>query len=202
MMPEYSEKERKILDAAVLLIESKSSSWGSVKVADIAQAAGIGKGTVYEYFSSKVEILQKAICYYIEKEVEESWDEISREMNFHDSVLLAMRRMIRARNCPSIWNPQLLNSLDFDSGKQVIIWVREHCMKYMTKISQLLLSRGVAEGLFPLPDSEWASLSFINLFCGLDFVSHFESDNDTLASYLETEYEMLLCLLKNAGSKN
>lgn len=35
----------------------------SIKVADIALAAGIGKGTIYEYFSSKEEIIIKAMAY-------------------------------------------------------------------------------------------------------------------------------------------
>ena len=199
MMRECSEKERKILDAAILLIETRGSSLGSMKVADIAQAAGIGKGTVYEYFSSKVEILQQAICYYIENEVEQAWCEIRNEVDFRSSVLQAMKRMLRAKNCPSIWNPQLLNLLDHDSGQQVLEQVRDYCMEHMTKMSQQLLERGVAEGLFPVPDPKWASLSFINLFCGLDFVAHFEPAEDALNSYLETEYDMLLCLLKNAA---
>ncbi len=38
----------------------------TVKITDIAQAAGIGKGTVYEYFSSKEELIVKALLYAME----------------------------------------------------------------------------------------------------------------------------------------
>ena len=37
----------------------------TLKVADITGRAGIGKGTAYEYFSSKEEIISSAILYYV-----------------------------------------------------------------------------------------------------------------------------------------
>lgn len=40
-----------------------------MKVQDIAQAAGIGKGTVYEYFTSKEEILQGMALYCFDSEI-------------------------------------------------------------------------------------------------------------------------------------
>jgi len=48
------EKRRAILQAAMAVFARKGFS--ATKVADIAREAGIGKGTVYEYFSSKDEI--------------------------------------------------------------------------------------------------------------------------------------------------
>lgn len=42
----------------------------SMKVSDITARAGIGKGTAYEYFSSKEEIISNAIAYDVEKKRE------------------------------------------------------------------------------------------------------------------------------------
>ena len=39
----------------------------TVKVSDITGRAGIGKGTAYEYFSSKEEIISSAILYYVQE---------------------------------------------------------------------------------------------------------------------------------------
>jgi len=47
-------KSEKIITAAIKIFAQKGLEKG--KIADIAQEAGIGKGTVYEYFSSKEEI--------------------------------------------------------------------------------------------------------------------------------------------------
>ncbi len=54
-----AEKRKLILDSAYeLFLEER---YASAKIADIAARAGIGKGTVYEYFSSKEEILLEII---------------------------------------------------------------------------------------------------------------------------------------------
>ncbi len=43
---------------------NEGSDVNSLKVADITSRAGIGKGTAYEYFSSKEELMSLAILYY------------------------------------------------------------------------------------------------------------------------------------------
>ena len=59
------EKREKILDAAIKVFSQKGRS--STKIADIAEAAGIGKGTVYEYFQSKDEVFAASFYYFMEK---------------------------------------------------------------------------------------------------------------------------------------
>jgi len=48
------DKRKKIIEAAINVFAQKGLERG--KISDIAKEAGIGKGTVYEYFSSKDEI--------------------------------------------------------------------------------------------------------------------------------------------------
>ena len=49
-------KKEQILHAALEVFAKQGLQKG--KIADIAEKAGIGKGTVYEYFSSKEEIFK------------------------------------------------------------------------------------------------------------------------------------------------
>jgi AcrR family transcriptional regulator len=51
---EFQRREREILDAALPLLNG--DSWMSVTVEQIAEAAEVGKGTVYKHFASKEEI--------------------------------------------------------------------------------------------------------------------------------------------------
>lgn len=51
-------KDEAIVEAALELFKEKG--FAAVRIADIARQAGVGKGTVYEYFSSKEELLQRA----------------------------------------------------------------------------------------------------------------------------------------------
>ncbi|MDO5292970.1 MAG: TetR/AcrR family transcriptional regulator [bacterium] len=63
------EKVVLIYDAVVNLI-NENSSINTMKVVDITSRAGIGKGTAYEYFSSKEEIITKALMFDTMKKVE------------------------------------------------------------------------------------------------------------------------------------
>lgn len=51
-----------VYDSVLYLLSTKSDIAG-IKVSDIARGASIGKGTIYEYFKSKDEIIVKAIVY-------------------------------------------------------------------------------------------------------------------------------------------
>ena len=72
---------------AVLSLLKEGSDVTKLTVSDIAKAAGIGKGTTYEYFSSKDEIIAKSLIYgyklmmgYIVeklKNADKLWDKIS-----------------------------------------------------------------------------------------------------------------------------
>ena len=59
------EKREKILEAAISVFAKKGTA--KTKTADIAEAAQIGKGTIYEYFQSKDEIIMAAFYYVIKK---------------------------------------------------------------------------------------------------------------------------------------
>lgn len=56
---------------AVRELISQGEDFGSISVATITGKAGIGKGTAYEYFESKDEIVACALLYYIKKCVED-----------------------------------------------------------------------------------------------------------------------------------
>ena len=60
MEKKLCEKERLMFQAVIELIEEGMDIY-SMKVSDITSRAGVGKGTAYEYFSSKEELIAKAL---------------------------------------------------------------------------------------------------------------------------------------------
>lgn len=66
---EYSAKEISIFEGVFALL-NQGRQLHELKVADIAAAANMGKGTAYEYFSSKEDILRQALGYHVVKEFE------------------------------------------------------------------------------------------------------------------------------------
>lgn len=61
-MRTYSEKQLVVLQSVIRLMEG-GADLREVKASDIAQAAGIGKGSLYLYFSSKEDIILNALLY-------------------------------------------------------------------------------------------------------------------------------------------
>ena len=58
-MTNHTGKRHRLLDAAVQLWR-QGQALSSMTVQQLAQAAGVGKGTVYEYFSCREELLAQA----------------------------------------------------------------------------------------------------------------------------------------------
>lgn len=97
------EKKAKILEAAIHVFSHKGLR--NTKISDIAEAAHIGKGTIYEYFRSKDEIFAASFAYFMEK-IEE----------------IIARRLFR------IHDPLEKLKAYFESWIEVLV---EHCSGYL-----------------------------------------------------------------------
>lgn len=80
---QYSEKEIAILNGMISLIKKGANPY-RVKVSDIAQAAGVGKGTIYDYFKTKEEVMIKAMFYNIHHEIELFINRINHKDGFKE----------------------------------------------------------------------------------------------------------------------
>lgn len=83
-MPEcttYSPKEIAAFQGLFSLAAS-GKDFSRIKVQDIATAAGMGKGTLYEYFPSKEAILSSAVLYALERAL----DWMERQLSEEDSL--------------------------------------------------------------------------------------------------------------------
>lgn len=101
MSKEYSSKEKAIYQAVMELFD-EGADLNSLTVSEITGRAGIGKGTAYEYFSDKEEMIAKSLLYNIEKYCKWVYDGISGEKNFYDKMKFLMfkveQQLVKA-NC-------------------------------------------------------------------------------------------------------
>ena len=118
----YTEKQQKIF-GAVLDLAKQGENLYTVKVQDIATAAGVGKGTLYEYFDSKEEILVHTMLWCLENELdalkasiapggsfEEDLTELQRNMKFYGMEPLDKKPM-------KFYDVQKLFSIAFEDKK-------------------------------------------------------------------------------------
>lgn len=71
---------------AVMRLMAKQSDPSSIKVSTITEEAGIGKGTAYEYFDTKEDILACAMTFYTRKYIDEIKESINSKATFREKI--------------------------------------------------------------------------------------------------------------------
>ena len=192
---EYSPKEVLILDAAAALLAENAASVGSLKVADIAARAGIGKGTVYEYFPSKEEILRESIIRFVTLRFEEEWARAYEKPTFKECIYCAMEELFFSDDGFCVWDLQLLSALDQSTAESVFLSIKSFCQQRVSEMCLLVTERGAKEGLFPQPDLEKSGQAFVHLFCGLGMMMRV-GEKEQYKEYMDRGYEMLIRALQ------
>lgn len=78
-----SPKEVALYESVLSLIK-EGTSMANLKVSMIAQRAGVGKGTTYEYFKSKEELIGKAIFYEIHQKIQVLLQKVAQVTGFRN----------------------------------------------------------------------------------------------------------------------
>ncbi len=79
----------KMFDAVIEML-SENVDINNMKVADITNRAGIGKGTAYEYFSTKEELITKALIYDTQKQFFHVSEVIRKSPTFKQKVMAGL----------------------------------------------------------------------------------------------------------------
>lgn len=98
---EFSPKEKAIYQA-VLDLFREGADLNSLTVAEITGKAGIGKGTAYEYFSDKEEMIAKSVFYHTEAFCDNLYQQVEKEAILDDKINLILMRFeeeITETNC-------------------------------------------------------------------------------------------------------
>lgn len=145
----YAEKERAILEAVTALCRD-GADMHALRIADVAKAAGIGKGTVYEYFTSKEELFARALNYCMEKELQKLLAILLSPGKFRETVYRAMEHvtLMGVQGFLAMWTmaPYLGESL----SSYAMDGVRASALEYRRRLfeaSDAVIDRGAAEGI-------------------------------------------------------
>lgn len=78
---------------AIEELVAEGADLSSMRVSDIALRAGIGKGTTYEYFSSKEEMVVKAMIYLIDSMVKRILQQMGKCETFKEKFVMLLDEM-------------------------------------------------------------------------------------------------------------
>ena len=124
-MEKYSEKELNIF-RGVFLLAQQGVSLGDITARGIARAAGVGKATIYDYFSSKEEILVRAMVYALEKEIDATDRRLTERHTFRDKMMYIYNDIVtKVENSLSVFN--FFASMGSSEKMQASFHQPEHC---------------------------------------------------------------------------
>lgn len=156
-MARRGEKENAVYEAVFRLM-ARGERLHTVTVQQIAHEAGIGKGTVYEYFTSREEILTKAFLRHMEQEIQALAARVERAQGFDqklESLLDAAWEIARAQ--PSCIRLLLADAHLAGIMEELCSSLCEsgaHAAKQLCALVGRMLADGVREGALPAPPSE------------------------------------------------
>ena len=103
-MNKYSEKEIQIF-SGVLKLAGQGMDLSRITARQIADAAGMGKATIYDYFSSKEEIVSGAMLYSLEKQRRQFGRAVAGAADFKSKMMCVYDGVINSvENSSSLFN--------------------------------------------------------------------------------------------------
>lgn len=186
---------------AVLRLRSQGKELNLLTVSDIAKEAGIGKGTVYDYFKTKEEILVKALIYEYCIEMRQLEKSIISEKTFRGKIYSAFHWIEHTIESKGTVlrimqkNPELLGE---NKSFCELLGLKVQGEDMMQRLCDDILKQGEAEDIIRRPESQMEQDIMIgSISCGLaSYVIHPEKYEGTLEEAEEICYRNLLKLLE------
>lgn len=156
-----NKKREKILEAAYKLFAEKG--YNNTKILEIAKAAGIGKGTVYEYFESKESLLLDVFSLGINDYLENCRNVINSEKSQKEKLVTIIR--LELKHCEENGIRMVKMSeliLDANDGMPTNFIKKMHELwKLKYSIINEILVAGIEKGEFKKMNTDLATIAVI-----------------------------------------
>lgn len=185
-------KKGLIIDAAIQLFQEHS--YDEVTVQDIAMAVGIGKATLYQYFSSKEEIVYNAML----RTIDETNSKIEQCCLRHDDPRQALENVIE-----QIYGLYLSQNRLFLAYVGLKLqkalkpeWLEEARIRREQKyvIVSQMIDKGVEQGVFIQADGRRLTRAFLNIIRGFSLES-LEKPGRTCDPVEKTDIELIRSII-------
>lgn len=163
------EKKRQIYQGVISLIQS-GRPLNELKVSEIAAASGIGKGTCYEYFRSKEEIIRNTLLYCFHQSFGSLCGTQQFEADFEAGFKTTLRQLAAAMNS---FSP--LQTLMSSMGRREMIGylgeeLLQEIMTQMTVMTDRILDAASSKGIISVRhDREYQRFVLMGMFQAFSF---------------------------------
>ena len=193
-------KKEYILQAAMKVFAQQG--FGKTKMIDIATEAGIGKGTIYEYFSSKDEIFSNAYTYFIQGLEQEFTKAITETEDPADKIIAIINATVEGIVASAdfvaimldFWAEGIRNH-NHDEMNQLLD-MKKMYSTYRTILVQII-EEGIAKGVFRKVDPISAASIIIGALDGIMLQWYMEPDLIEMDKITETLISMFKAALKS-----
>ncbi len=142
-MAEINQKRQDILTSAMELFKEKG--FHNTRMEEIALKAGVGKGTLYEYFTSKQEIFDET-CIEKVTGIKDAIEKISSKKISFKEMLTEMLLMSRnGEKCPEVTIEGVMSNKNIISEK--VVYAMMNHVSYMNEIIIKMVEQGKREGV-------------------------------------------------------
>lgn len=202
-MPKIVDKEAKkkeILRAAMRVFSTKGVT--DTKMTDIAQAAGIGKGTIYEYFRSREELFQSAFEYLLRKIKAMMVSQIDEAMGPEEKIRTGFLAYLDVTTMQiedfadillDFWAYSIRNK---DNGDNIALDIQRRYQEYRD-LTTPILQEGIDKGIFKPMNVELVASAIIAAGDGLFLQWMADKENFNLRRAAENILDIILQGIRN-----
>ncbi len=176
-----NEKVLSLYQAVIDLIEEDADING-MKVADITNRAGIGKGTAYEYFSSKEEMIVEALMFDMERQLRQIYELLLVKKSLKEQIYGVFEWLERSFGKRSTTQFFKITSNSYEiqnSLHQEFIKEKGNC-QLLDSILNLIIEQGKKEGCIrkEIPGTHVYMIFVSNFISFFIFLGHEEQIED------------------------
>lgn len=170
----------------------------SMRVSDIAAKAGIGKGTTYEYFSSKEEMIVKAMVYLVGSMVNRIINQMEKLSSFQEKFMMLLDEMeekAKQRVCILTYL-SMFHDMNLCQQMHDVLLTEEEARKAIPmRIIQYLLEEGKKEGILSskYPQFYMETAMFSRVISFLMFIEDDLYEKDCTINELKQELYAGIC---------
>ncbi len=186
--PAEKDKRIKIIKAAVKVFSRKG--FHQARVEEIAQLADVGKGTVYEYFSSKTELFQEMFKAGIRFYLDSLINDLSPDLSCKEKLSRIARLHLRfVSNYKDLAKITMTEHTYFNEDFRK--WVWDYRAKKLEMLKQII-DEGIARGEFRNIDSQAVALVFMGSLGALFSPLIFSDDNINAKDLVEPALDVIM----------